>query len=96
MNETGYIPRTLDKQEKFLLWDIDQFIIAILLIGVGVTIGALISGMVAGSVAAWQYGRLKAGKHPKFATHSLYWWLPSGLFVKTAVTPPSYRRYFLG
>ncbi|MGK0674779.1 MAG: type IV conjugative transfer system protein TraL [Halothiobacillaceae bacterium] len=41
-------------------------------------------------------GRLKAGRHPKFAVHAMYWWLPSGLFVKPRVTPPSSVRYFLG
>ncbi len=96
MNEIGYIPRTLDKQEQFLLWDIDQFIVAVLLIGIGVSLGMMIGGIVCGSAAAWQYGKLKAGKHAKFAVHSLYWWMPSSMIVKTAVTPPSYQRYFLG
>ena len=96
MNETGYIPRTLDKQEQFLLWDIDQFIVAVLLIGIGLSLGMIIGGIVCGSAAAWQYGKLKAGKHAKFAIHSIYWWMPSRLFVKTIVTPPSHERYFLG
>jgi len=96
MNEIGYIPRTLDKQERFLLWEIDQFIIAVMIIGVGVASGMMAGGMILGSVAAWQYGKLKVGKHPKFAVHTLYWWLPSGLFTKTAITPPSHLRYFLG
>jgi len=96
LNEIGYIPRTLDQLEKFLLWEIDQFIIAVMIIGVGVTSGMLLSGLVCGSVAAWQYGKLKAGKHPKFALHVLYWWLPSDVFTKTHVTPPSHLRYFLG
>ena len=96
MNETGYIPRTLDKQEQFLLWDIDQFIIAVMIIGIGLALGMMIGGILCGSAAAWQYGKLKAGKHAKFAVHSIYWWMPSRLFVKTAVTPSSHERYFLG
>jgi len=94
--KAGYIPRTLDQQEKFLLWDIDQFIIAILIMGTGVSLGMMIGGIVAGSVAAWQYGKFKAGKHQKFAVHAMYWWLPSSLFVKTRTTPSSDQRYFLG
>jgi conjugal transfer pilus assembly protein TraL len=74
----------------------DQAIIAIILIGMGVISGSMFLGMAAGVFAAWQYGRLKAGKHPKFAVHALYWWLPSGVFVKPRVTPPSSQRYFLG
>ncbi|PIV15558.1 MAG: type IV conjugative transfer system protein TraL [Gallionellales bacterium CG_4_10_14_3_um_filter_54_96] len=96
MNEAGYIPRTLDQLEKFLLWEVDQFVIAVMIIGVGVSSGMLLSGLVCGGLAAWQYGKLKAGKHPKFAIHTLYWWLPSDVFAKTQVTPPSHIRYFLG
>ncbi len=96
MNEIGYIPRTLDKLEQFLFWEVDQFIIAVMIIGVGVSSGMMVSGLICGSAAAWQYGKLKAGKHPKFAIHSLYWWLPSRILFKTNVTPPSDLRYFLG
>lgn len=95
-DEAGAIPKTLDAQERFLWWEIDQMIIALMLTGMGVITGAMIFGMVAGGVSAWQYGRLKAGKHPRFAVHALYWWLPSGIFVKPASTPPSHSRYFLG
>ena len=37
--ETGYIPRTLDHQEKFFFWEADQFILAVLIIGLGVSLG---------------------------------------------------------
>lgn len=95
-DEAGYIPASLDAQERFLLWEMDQTIIAIVMVGVGVILGAMLSGMVVGSIAAWQYGRFKAGKHPRFALHALYWWLPSEFFVKPRATPASYQRYFLG
>lgn len=96
MNENGYIPRTLDKQEQFLLWEVDQFIIAVMIIGVGVSSGMMGLGLICGCGVAWQYGKLKAGKHSKFAVHIMYWWLPSDLFTKGAATPPSHQRYFLG
>lgn len=92
----GYIPRTLDLQEKFLLWDMDQLIIAVIVVGVGVSTGFMISGIIAGSLTAWQYGKFKSGKHQKFAVHAMYWWLPSDYFVSTQLTPPSDKRYFLG
>ncbi|GLW61533.1 hypothetical protein Hthe01_18820 [Hydrogenophilus thermoluteolus] len=95
-DETGYIPKSLDAGERFLWWEMDQAVIAILLIGMGTISGSLLTGMALGALAAWQYGRLKAGKHPKFAVHAMYWWLPSNLFVKTKATPPSDQRYFLG
>ena len=75
---------------------LDQAVIAIMLISMGVIAGSMLTGMVMGATAAWQYGRMKAGKHPKFAAHALYWWFPSGLFLKLRATPPSDQRYFLG
>ena len=95
-DETGYIPKSLDAQERFLWWEMDQAILAIMLLGMGVIAGSMLLGMALGAATAWQYGRLKAGKHPKFAVHALYWWLPSGWFVKPRETPPSDQRYFLG
>jgi conjugal transfer pilus assembly protein TraL len=95
-DETGYIPRSLDAGERFLWWEMDQAIIAITLIGIGVISGSMLFGIIVGCLSAWQYGRIKAGKHPRFAVHALYWWLPSRLFVKTYVTPRSDQRYFLG
>ena len=95
-DETGYIPKSLDAPERFLWWDMDQAVLALTLIAMGVIAGSLIGGLALGTLTAWQYGRLKAGKHPKFAIHALYWWLPGGLFVKPSATPPSDKRYFIG
>jgi conjugal transfer pilus assembly protein TraL len=95
-DETGYIPKALDAQERFLWWEMDQAILAIMLLGMGAAAGQMLPGGVLNGVLAWQYGRLKAGKHPKFAVHALYWWMPSGLFIKPRTTPPSDQRYFLG
>ncbi len=96
--EAGYIPKSLDAQERFLWWEIDQAIIAIMFVGMGVISGSMLTGIVVGGVAAWQYGRLKTGKHHKFAIHALYWWFPSGSlsFVKLKAMPPSDVRSFLG
>lgn len=95
-NEVGAIPKTLDAQERFLWWEIDQAILALTLTGMGVIAGAMLLGMGVGALIAWQYGKFKAGKHPRFAVHAMYWWLPSSLFVKPLTTPPSHKRHFLG
>ena len=96
MDETGYIPKSLEAQERFMWWDFDQAILFLLLMGMGVISGAMLAGMVFGGLVAWQYGRLKTGKHPKFALHALYWWLPSRIVIRARATPPSHHRYFLG
>jgi conjugal transfer pilus assembly protein TraL len=96
-DETGYIPKYLDAQEKFVFWDMDQAIIGLVIMGIGIAGGELMPGLVAGAYAAWQYGRVKAGKHPRFVMHLMYWWLPPQFaFVRRRVTPPSDVRYFLG
>lgn len=92
----GYIPRTLDQPEKFFLWEIDQFVLMVLICGVGITMGMMLSAMFIGVATAYGYGKLKSGKHPKFATHLMYWWLPSAISPKMQITPPSDYRYFLG
>lgn len=94
--EIGYIPRTLDQQEKFFLWEADQFIVAVLIVGVGMSIGMMLTGLFGGGMAAYLYGKLKSGKHPKFASHLMYWWLPNFISSKKQITPPSDCRYFLG
>jgi len=94
--EPGYIPRTLDHQEKFFFWEADQFILAVLIIGIGVSLGMMLTGIIGGGLVAYAYGRLKSGKHPKFASHLMYWWLPSTISSRTQITPPSDCRYYLG
>ena len=44
--EPGYIPRTLDQQEKFFFLEADQFILAVLIIGLGVSLGMMLSGKI--------------------------------------------------
>ncbi len=95
-NSIGYIPRTLDKLERFLIWEIDQALIALIFIGMGAAAGLLFVGIVSGGAIAWSYGKIRAGKHAKFALHFMYWWFPSDMLMKTHVTPPSHLRYFLG
>jgi conjugal transfer pilus assembly protein TraL len=95
-DETGYIPKSLDAMEKFLWWEMDQAIIGILLIGMGVAAHMMFTGMMLGLAGAWGYGKLKAGKHPRFAVHILYWWMPANTIVRTRAIPPSDQRYFLG
>lgn len=95
-NELGYIPKSLDSPEKFLIWELDQAVIALMLLVFGIMAGQLLPGLIVGCLAAWQYGRLKSGKHPRFALHLMYWWLPGKILVRTRVTPPSDIRYFLG
>lgn len=95
-DETGYIATFLDARERFFIWEVDQVVMFAMAFGIGIGLGSGLVGIIFGTIAAWGYGRIKAGKHPRFAIHILYWWLPGKLFVSPKVLPPSSRRYFLG
>ena len=76
-------------------WDVD---VALLMVGAalaGMFSGFFLGGCVLGGLLASAYGRAKAGKHPAFALHLMYWHLPA--FVSGLKrTPPSWQREFLG
>ena len=43
MDETGYIPKSLEAQERFLWWDFDQAIVFLLVLGTGVIAGGFVA-----------------------------------------------------
>ena len=76
-------------------WDID---VALLVLGAalaGMVAGFFVSGCAVGLLLASAYGRAKAGKHPAFALHLLYWHLPA-FMTGLKRTPPSYLRELAG
>ena len=68
-----FVPRRLDDSGKFLFWDMDVAIVALLGILVGISIDMQIIGLILGFVLAYMYSKLKSGKHPGVATHLMYW-----------------------
>lgn len=95
-DETGYIPTHLDARERFFIWEVDQVVMFAMAFGVGISLGSGLAGLVVGTLLAWGYGRIKAGKHPRFAIHILYWWLPGKIIISPKTLPSSSIRYFLG
>ena len=61
----------------------------------GMIAGYFVSGAVLGCLAASAYGMAKSGKHPAYALHLIYWYLPEGV-VKLKRTPPSHLRELIG
>ena len=88
------IPRRLDEVPKFLFWDVDIAIVAIIGAYIGIWVGHFAYGLGFGIVMATIYSRTKSGHHPGFALHFMYWHLPSDNFFKR--TPPSHIREFFG
>ena len=89
------IPRRLNDPPRLFWWDMD---VAMLMLGsalIGMLLGFLITGCLAGLAAAHGYARLKAGRHPGYALHLLYWHLP-GFLTGLQRTPPSHQRELHG
>lgn len=91
--DPSFVPRKLDAPAKFLLWDFDQVAAAAAGFGIGIIVNSLMIGALASVVCMWAYVRLKAGRHPRYGLHCLYWHTPFKTFKRT---PPSNRRRFIG
>jgi len=89
------IPRRLDDRPKFLWWDFDQAMLIMLFILLGIMSDSLAGGVFLGCVAAYSYNKARSGKHPAFAIHLLYWYLPEYV-MQFKVLPPSYQVEFTG
>lgn len=88
-----YIPRRLDDPPKLLFFDRDVGFLAVIVMGIGVSLNFPITGIVLGGVAGFMLNKLKAGKHAGMTAHYLYW--ISGIPAPKAL-PPSYVRELNG
>lgn len=96
MHDAAYnIPRRLNDPPRMFWWDLDLALLVLASTLLGMVAGFFLSGVAAGVLTAWAYGRMKSGKHPAYALHLLYWYLPDAV-VKLKCTPPSHFREFIG
>lgn len=99
MSDLKYVlPKTLDDPIKVFLWDIDYVIVALFPAGVGMLAEQILLGLAGSFLLGWSYARVRAGKHPAFLKHFLYWKLPStlGLGLRAKRLSPSSQREFIG
>ena len=94
-NESHTIPTRLDDRAKFLFFDYDVAIIALIPGGIGTMLGQLAAlfGLFFGCILAMGYKSFKTGKHNGVMTHLIFW--KTGT-PNTSAMPPSYKRNFLG
>ncbi|RCW65102.1 type IV conjugative transfer system protein TraL [Pseudorhodoferax soli] len=99
MQADTYIPRRLDDSWKIGFWDIDVAAPVLFMFFVGYLTShkGAFALCVAGGIALSRWiARLKVDKHPAFATHWLYWHLPTSPASSMQATPPSHVRRMLG
>ena len=87
------IPQHLDDPPRFLFWDLDEAILFMLALILGLTVDLLFVGAATGVALVVAYGRAKSGRHRAFALHLMYWHLPVTLGFRR--TPPSWIREYI-
>ncbi len=92
-DRTTLVPTRLDAPPRFLLWDFDTVAAGFAGIGIGIIANTMILGCLFSVIFVWAWSRMKAGRHPAYGFHFLYWHLPMNPFKRT---PASARRNFIG
>jgi conjugal transfer pilus assembly protein TraL len=89
------IPRRLNDPTRMFWWDLDLALLVFSLTLLGMIAGYFMTGVALGLLAAGVYSTAKSGKHPAYALHLIYWYLPERV-VKLKRTPPSHLRELIG
>lgn len=87
------VPRTLDASPRFLFWEIDYVLVAGVGLGVGIIISGLTFGFATCAVFCWLWAKARAGGGVSKAFATVYWHLPFDVFSRI---PASARRHFIG
>ena len=88
-----YVPRKLDAPARFLLWDFDTVAVGAAGFGIGIIVNSILVGSICTIACIWAWTRIKAGRHPRYGFHFLYWHTPIKPFKRT---PASSKRHFNG
>ena len=89
------IPRRLNDPPRMFWWDLDLALLVLSITLLGMIVGYFVTGAALGCLAAGVYSMAKSGKHPAYALHLIYWYLPDAV-VKLKCTPPSHFRELIG
>ena len=91
-----YIPKYLDAPERYLFWTVDEAIILLSPIVIGLMASQMLVGLLLGPLALVGLKRLKGNGGEKALQHAFYWYFepPWGHGLKA--TPPSYIREYVG
>lgn len=87
------IPQHLDDPPRFLFWDLDEAILFMLALVLGLMVDLVFVGGATGVALVFVYGKAKSGRHRAYALHLMYWHLPVTLGFRR--TPPSWIREFI-
>lgn len=89
-----YIPKNLDASPKIFIWEMDVAMIFIVILGMGIVMGAFLLPLAVAIVICTTYQKMKSGRQQGYSIHLLYWYSPMNLGTRR--TPPSCARSFIG
>lgn len=94
-NDSHTIPTRLDDKPKFLFFDYDVAIVALMPCVIGISISQFFGlvGLFVGCILAVGYKSFKSGKHAGVLTHLIFW--KTGTPTPSSM-PKSHQRNFLG
>lgn len=91
-----YIPKYLDAPERYLFWRMDEAMILVAPLVVGLMAGQFLLGLIIGPLLLVGLKKLE-GKHGEKVLHHVFYWFfepPGGHRLKA--TPPSWIREYVG
>lgn len=90
------IPKYLDAPERYLFWTVDEAIVLISPIAVGILAGYFMVGLLVGPLALVALKKLKGTQGEQVLLNAFYWYLQTPLGPQFKVTPPSAIREYVG
>jgi len=93
--DSTYIPAHLDDPWKLWWFDAEAVIAFAFAFMIGILANEMKYGALLGFFIGMAVQKLKSGKHPGYATHLAYWYLPE-VIVKLKRVPPSHLRDMIG
>jgi len=95
MNDGTYIPRRLNDPWKIVWFELDVAIPWTIVFLLGLLADHWFVGVIIACIVARAIMKVKSDKHPAFALHWAYWYLPE-VFSKMKRTPPSHICEMVG
>lgn len=93
--EYTHIPKHLDDSPRFLFWPLDEALLLIIPLFLGLFANFFVTGLMSGVVLLLGIRKMKLVYGSRFLLPMCYWYLPHGL-LRWKRMPPSHIREFIG
>lgn len=94
-DNSTYLPTYLDEPERIAIWTMDEALVLLFPIFMGMMLGYALVGFIIGAVGLTGYSRIRSKLGHHLLPGLIYWYLPI-TFSRFVATPPSYIREYVG